>query len=91
MQSAPTDQSTHLTPPIRGDMASYQLPVLRSFIIQMRANEMWLSQLFDGPKDNTPDGKLVDYPAALKKLAESGEVEILEHRSQTYKQWRGVH
>ena len=79
-----SDQPT----PIRSDMASYQVPVLRNLIRQMGKSEMWLSQIFlRGPTafDGLPAGRgMIDYPEAIRVMASGGEVEILETAHREY-------
>jgi hypothetical protein len=79
--------------PIRSDMASYQVPVLRNLIRQMGKSEMWLSQIFlRGPTafDGLPAGRgIIDYPEAIRVMASGGEVEILETAHREYTDFYG--
>lgn len=81
----PSGGSTEELPaPIREDMDAYQVPIMREFVRDMGVDEMWLSQIFQRPHDGNPIGPVVDYPGAIRRLAEKSEIEILEIVEQPY-------
>lgn len=76
--------------PLRADMERYHVPTLREFIRDMKAEEMWLSNVFERGHDGRPIGPLVDYPAALRQLESKGEIQILGTLAHRYESYSGT-
>jgi hypothetical protein len=77
---------------IRAGMSDYQLPHLRSLIHQMAITEMWISQVLDRGKDafyDVPGRGMIDYPAAVRVLANQGSITVLESATRKYKDFYG--